>query len=243
LVSGGGDRHFSPTHMNDAFMPLFPPRVRKTLRYHTTAPLTMTSGALANYVFRANDLFDPDFTSTGHQPMGFDQMMVFYNHFAVDTCKIKLQFTNLTTTQIHCGVRLDGSSTPLSNPDQLIEFGGTTYDICEGKSIYGSSKSMELFVDIARIQGIPRKNITTDPNLRGDSATSPIEITYFHVFIWDPVGGVSGSASVDVTLEQSAYFMEPRDATESLAGVRETKVQSGPKFSTVPQRRLARTSP
>jgi len=204
----------SLSRVSEGFMPLFPPRTHKVLRYHTNVNITTSAGAVSTYIFRANDLFDPDFTSTGHQPMGFDQMMVFYNHFAVDRCRIKVNFNNTAAGCIHVGIRLDASSTPLTSSDQIIEFGGTTYDILEAKNTYGCTKTLELDVDIARVQGIPRKNITTDPNLRGDAATSPVEITYFHLFVWDP-NGQSGTANCDVTLEQSSYFMEPRDATLS----------------------------
>jgi len=176
--------------------------------------VTITTGAVGSWVFRANDLFDPDFTGTGHQPMGFDQMMVFYNHFAVEKCMIKVQAQNLSSNTCHVAMRLDANSTPLTVPDQLLEFGGLTTDVLEGKGVYGANKAFMLACDIPVVQGIPRRNITTDPNLRGDAATSPIEITYFHLLAWDPLGN-SGSCDFDVTLEFQAWFMEPRDATES----------------------------
>lgn len=197
-------------------MPLFPVRTRKMLRYHTTVTVTVTAGAVGTHVFRANDLFDPDYTGTGHQPMGFDQMMVFYNHFAVSNCRIIVNITNTASTFMHAGIRLDASATPLTSADQILEFGGITYDAFEAKSTYGASKTLKSTVDIAKIQGIPRQNITTDPNLRGDAGTSPVEITYWHLLAWDP-SGTSGAVSFDVTLEFLSYFMEPRDASVSLA--------------------------
>jgi len=215
LVGGFKNAATSLSRVSEGYMPLFPPRTHKWLRYHETVTLTSVAGAINTYVFRANDLFDPNYTGTGHQPMGFDQMMVFYNHFAVNKCRIKVVANNISAATFHVGVRLDGSNTPLTVPDQILEFGGTTYDIVEAKNAYGSSKCFELDVDIARIQGIPQASITVDPNLRGDAATSPVELTYFHIYIWDPLSAFSGSVVCDVTLEYGAFFMEPRDATES----------------------------
>jgi len=188
----------------------------KTLRYHTNATLTVTSGAVGTYVFRANDLFDPDFTSTGHQPMGFDQMMVFYNHFAVESARIVVQFSNASTTSMRVGIRVDADSTPLTVPDQFIEFGGLTFDAVEGKGIYGSEKTLQLSVDIPKIQGISRNALTSDSTLRGNAAASPSEVTYFHIMAWDPFTA-SGTVNCDVILEQRSWFMEPRNATESFA--------------------------
>lgn len=216
LVSGYMNAATSLSRVSEGFMPLFPPRTRKVLRYHDNVSVATVSGAVATYVFRANDLFDPNFTGTGHQPMGFDQMMVFYNHFAVDKCRITVNAANTAAGSLHAGVRLDASSTALTSADQILEFGGVTYDVLEAKNAYGSSKTFGLNADIARVQGIPRRNITTDATLRGDSATSPTEITYFHLLVWDP-NALSGTVNFDVTMEFGAYFMEPRDATLSLS--------------------------
>jgi len=205
------------------WMPLFPATVVKQLRYSSNFSLNSTSGVPAWYVFRANDLFDPDFSGTGHQPMGFDQMMVFYNHFCVMESYITCVFknTSLASTVAQVGIRQDASSSTLSIIPEIIEFGGLVMDTLEGKSTYGADKCLKLALDVGKLQGVNRKALTADPTLRGDAATSPTEVTYFHVGLWDSAG-VSQTCNVDVILEQRAYFMEPRDATESLRRIRQS---------------------
>jgi len=147
--------------------------------------------------------------------MGFDQMMTFYNHFAVEKSQIKVVFNNTSSGPLKVGIRIDADSTLITDPDQLVEFGGLSYDTLEGKAIYGMNKELTLRADIAKVQGIPRKNITTDPNLRGTAAASPAEITYYHVVAWDPTGS-SGGCTFQVVIDYIAIFTEPRDATKSL---------------------------
>jgi hypothetical protein len=196
-------------------MPLFPPMVTKMLRYSSnTGILSSTSGAVATYVIRSNDCFDPDFTGTGHQPMGFDQMMVFYNHFCVRKARIKCTFRSISGIQSTACVRIDASSTPLTVIDRIMEFGGLVSTDLNRTDVYGSMKTVMLSLDVARLQGITSKALTADPTLRGDAATSPTEISYFHIALWD-ANAVTNTAFVDFVLEQLVTFMEPRDATES----------------------------
>jgi hypothetical protein len=184
------------------------------LRYSTSFALSSVAGAVVTYVFRANDLFDPDLTGTGHQPMGFDQMMVFYQHFCVVKARIIVTAKTESGDQCTVCVRQDASATPLTVIDRIIEFGGLVQDQLGATGDFGSQKSLTLALDVARLQGLTSQTMLADPSLRGDAATSPTELTYFHISIWD-AGGQSCSANLTVVLEQDAYFLEPRDATES----------------------------
>lgn len=199
-------------------MPLFPARTTKWLRYSTNATLTATSGTVATYVIRANDLFDPDFTSTGHQPMGFDQMMVFYNHFCVTHAKIKVVYHAAAANAAACvgAIRVDANSTAITSIDQIIEFGGLAMTTLEAKASFGSSKELELSVSVAKLQGLTESTMLADSALRGNAAASPTEITYFHIAIWD-AGATTAAANIDIVMEQRAVFMEPRDITLSSA--------------------------
>ncbi len=48
------------------------------LRYTDSLTVQHSFGNAGTYIFRANDCYDPDLTSTGHQPRGFDQFMSLY---------------------------------------------------------------------------------------------------------------------------------------------------------------------
>jgi len=199
-------------------MPVFPPRITKWLRYATSFGMATTSGVITStQVFRANDLFDPDFTSTGHQPMGFDQLMVWYNHFAVRRARIVLNFQNTTASSPTVCVRVDGDSTAITTTDRILELGNCVTESLEVKGTSGSTKQLSMSIDIAKLQGVSPSALTADANLRGTSAASPAEVSYFHVTCWD-VNGTTGSANCQVILEQEATFFEPRDITASLSG-------------------------
>lgn len=199
----------------EPWMPLFPPTISKRLRYSTTFAGATASGAITStQIFRANDLFDPDFTGTGHQPMGFDQMMTWYNHFVVTWAKITLVVKNTTGSAPTICLRVDGDSTPITVIDRVVEIGGCVTEDLEVKGSYGANKKLSLVADICKLQGVKRGAITSDPSLQGNAAASPAEVTYFHITMWD-TSGTTGSCEVDVILEQVATFLEPRDITES----------------------------
>jgi len=214
LTSGGGGG--ANTLMYEPWMPIFPASITKRLRYSTSISLASTSGVITStYVFRANDLFDPDFTSTGHQPMGFDQLMTFYNHFVVRRARITLVIRNTSDSQPTVCVRVDADSTALTAIDRIVEFGGCETIVLDTKLSSNATKKLSLAVDIGKMQGVKPSALTADVNLRGTAAASPSEITYFHVTMWN-TSGITGAATADVILEQVATFTEPRDLTASL---------------------------
>lgn len=185
------------------------------MRYSDSTFLTATSGAVTTYVLRANDLFDPDLTGTGHQPMGFDQMMVFYNHFCVVKSKLIVTFRNTTsgTSPTVC-IRQDASSTPITVINRIVEIGGAAFCYLDTAFGRGGEESLNLSINIPRLQGLTLQNTLADPTLRGDAATSPTELTYYHMQVWDS-RAVTSVVQLDWILEQDSFFFEPRDATES----------------------------
>jgi len=217
LVSGSGN---ISTVLTERSIPLFAPRTTKFLRYSDSFGMATTSGTISStQVFRINDCYDPDYTSTGHQPMGFDQMMVFYNHFVVVRARLVCNFSNTGSTTPTVCIRQDADNAALTVQSRILEFGGCNTAVLEYKGTMGSSKQLEMSFDMATIQGLPRRNLTTDPNLRGTSAASPTEITYAHVTMWDP-SAATGSATCQFILEQEVIFFEPRDDTQSLKSSR-----------------------
>jgi len=71
----------------------FPDRIQTTLRY--TDIWALGPGAQAGqYTYRGNSLFDPDYTSTGHQPRYFDQYSAVYSKYLVTSSSIKVSVMN-----------------------------------------------------------------------------------------------------------------------------------------------------
>lgn len=84
------------------------PRITRMLKQKTTAHLRYVdvvsvnagSAAIASHVFRANSIFDPDFTSTGHQPLMRDEYALLYASYRVISSKIKVTPVASTTTNV-----------------------------------------------------------------------------------------------------------------------------------------------
>jgi len=216
LNAGGSAASAYTTLIVEPWMPAFPARIVRRLRYADNDSLTCTSGAVATWVLRANDLFDPDLTGTGHQPMGFDQLMVWYNHFCVVRSKLLVTFCNTSAgngNPVAC-IRQDASATPLTVPSRIQEMGGCTLDTLGHGGFDSSEKTLVSYIDMAKLQGVSQDAITADPSLRGDAATSPTELTYFHIAVWD-TAAITATITFQFILEQEAVFMEPRDLTQS----------------------------
>lgn len=76
----------------------FPQKMIMTHKYFECQDITNTAGSTGTYNFRANSMFDPNITGTGHQPYYFDQMSAIYNHFFVLGSKITVTVQHDVTT-------------------------------------------------------------------------------------------------------------------------------------------------
>lgn len=204
-------------------MPLFPPRTVKWLRYASGHfGLSSTSGVVSSYVLSANGCYDPDITGTGHQPMGFDQMMAFYNHYCVTHCKLTARFGTAVGSYGTASIRVDADTTPLTDIERIMEFGGNVSVGLEAIGAFGANKVLEMSVDIAKLQGISPSALTADSTLRGTAAANPAEQSYFHIQLWN-AAGVTVTANVYAVMEMRVVFMEPRDVALSRRKPEETK--------------------
>ncbi len=95
------------------------------LRYCEFVKLDATalgSAVAVQHTFNANSVYDPNQTTTGHQPMGYDEMASQYNHYVVLGSKITVHFDNdVDNVQLagqYCFLRLD-DAVPATN-DNLV---------------------------------------------------------------------------------------------------------------------------
>lgn len=186
-------------------------RVAK-LRYCDTFSLTSTSGALAYNTFRANGIYDPDLTSTGHQPMGHDQWVALFNHYVVLGSKITVKACTTTAEAdvIYTGVYLsDGGTVPYSSVSEIKENkkgSVTMYAPQSGKNVYSTSKySAKNFFNV--------KDVKDNQDRLGALVNAdPGEAACFQVWI-QAIG--TGSLEYMVTIDYIVLFSEPRELGQS----------------------------
>jgi len=70
----------------------FPEKHRVHLRYVDFVQMVSPLGVMAKFSYFTNGLFDPQVSVGGHQPMGWDQAIAYYNFAVVLGSKIKSTF-------------------------------------------------------------------------------------------------------------------------------------------------------
>ena len=92
----------------------FPQSMRTSLRYCDSFDIHPTSSTAVVKTFRANGMYDPDVSSTGHQPRGFDEFCDVYLKYTVKNAKISVVFT-------YEGYNHPVGGTSTGNPNQQIQ--------------------------------------------------------------------------------------------------------------------------
>lgn len=197
----------SPTMSSKLSIPINK-NLRTTLRYYGQhIRLDPSAGGIADsHVFSANGCYDPDVTSTGHQPMGFDQLMPIYDHYTVIGAKIQAEFHNtdsLRATNIFVAVRDDGTASV--NPLEIVENGYVDRKLI-GPAGANDTGVVKQQVDIAKFLG--RSDALADNQLKGSSSANPNEGVYFLVGAIPLTTGDPGVVDCQVIIEYDVIFHE-----------------------------------
>lgn len=200
--------------------PLFPPRFRKRLNYDEVAlSVASSAGSSNSYFFSANGLFDPNITGTGHQPMGFDQMMLMYEQYTVVSSKITCLCINASAASIlnSAAIYLSPDTTQIAAPSRLLENGYITWKTFTPVFLAGSFGNLSLNCDVPTYMGRNRnkRSIVNDPDLFGTAAANPVEQIYFGILTFDPTLSNATTLDFTVQIEYEAIFWEPRKLTQS----------------------------
>lgn len=186
------------------------------LRYCELVSINPPGVAASSYIFSANGVYDPNITGTGHQPIGFDEWMLRYNHFTVLGSKMTARFTGQSaavTDQIFVAVLLKASPTiDTNNFETLVEQNGGKYKFVSGITGANASK-----VCVSKFS--PKKFFSiSNPDqsqYRGDAANNPNEQAYYHLIaastnFQDPV-----SMAITVVIDYMVLFTEPKPLSGS----------------------------
>lgn len=144
-----------------------------------------------HFRYRANSMYDPNFTGIGHQPRGFDQWMAVYDHYRVIQSHITVTPTTNTYVNLTPGmfeiILCDDTITPITNYKDLFEnFSSNGKPLLYGPENNFNSQSQcksKVYKQAAYF-----RNNANNSRFIGTATSSPSEIAVFDI-VCTSIGG------------------------------------------------------
>lgn len=166
-------------------------------------------GTSDEYVFSANGLYDPNISGTGHQPLGFDQLMAMYDHYTVIASSITVFARNADATYGQfMGVRASDNATESVDPEEIVENGRCAYRPLNQGGQANDQCTVNYGLNVSKFMGRP--NIMSEDELRGSISANPADQCYFKVFGFPDQAVDSGTIVFAVQIDYVAVFTEPK---------------------------------
>lgn len=150
------------------------------LKYSQSIRLNNGTNATVPYSFRGNSLFDPDYTSTGHQPMYFDQYALIYERYRVMGAKISIRAINGNNTAAHYLVLQTGTDVYSGlNMERLLEQPRSGIS----KIVPASSQSptfIKHYCSTRKACGLTKSQVM-DADYASQTTGSPLQLWYFNI--------------------------------------------------------------
>jgi len=159
--------------------------IKAGMKYSDTFDTTMTTGTVSTQVFRANSIFDPDRTNTGHQPLTFDAYFLLYNRYHVYAISWHIRASGAADAyHMACGV-VNGTETFTSVTDfRTFREGPKVRDYT---SSYGSPAIESTgHENLNKFNGCSLVAYMTDDRFGSTMVTNPVEIIDFIVMFYNP---------------------------------------------------------
>lgn len=184
---------------------------KATLKYHHSGTLLPhTDAALGNYVFYANSLYDPDWTGLGHQPRGFDQMMLFFDHYVVIGAKIRVTIHNGDDIgpAVTASLCLRDDS-PIPDVLTIMETPGVQVRTLGPN---GGGKDIATLVQTFSAKKFFKRKVMGDDQLFGTASTNPLEGAFFilHLNYDNTLGAIAKPCEISIDIDYTAIFTEPK---------------------------------
>lgn len=208
----GGQRVQNPLQLIKAARNWLGESKRVMLKYTETIQLqsqTLLTAMGTPYYFSINDVQDPNFTGTGHQPRGFDQIAVLFKKFRVFGCRTTAQFFNPTTSTMWVGCHI-------LNSQQAVYTAGTSYDYVN-EVVGTQTAKIPLdtqqadydtgYISIPALEGMSYLQWIADDGFDANVTGSPAALSKVGFFAgdWAGPGAVSAITAV-ITMEFDVKF-------------------------------------
>jgi len=182
-----------------------------------TMPAASGAGLPSQYVMWANNLYDPDLTGVGHQPLYHDEMAAKYQCYTVLVSSIKVTFNQSDTNQSHHAIIAGRDTTLPTNPTTFMEQYG--YIAPRNLSQANGPVTLRKSWNAAKAYGTTMKGVIADDGNRIAVGASPAGAfnKWYYVIYRAPLftGTTVAAQIVGVAIDYTVVWFNPQDATQS----------------------------
>lgn len=188
----------------------FPPQIRRLFKYGEILQLTTGSGSGftgSEYRYNMNALYDPDYSSGGHQPYGFDQWSIAYATYRVDRCNYRITFAAPGDHDFIGFISIaPGTSGSIAgiDPKYLVERPNTQFGHL---SAYGERKCVLTgSIELHKIFGITKQKYESEDAYASGTGVNPAALALLSIAVGSYTYATNRQCSVLVELEFDAIL-------------------------------------
>jgi len=204
---------------SNSWYPLGSSRVSK-LVYHEIFTIDPGASSVGVYAFRANGMYDPNYTSTGHQPYGFDQLMALYKHYAVLGSRCTATIIpggTMTAIPFILGIKVSSNAAPATTNAQLLMEEPGWVSKTYGNPSATNELSVATGYSTSKFNGgLTRREIMAKDSFCGLSNADPTDPVFFQVCFAPAISSQDlPNITFQVRIEYTAAFWQPNELRDS----------------------------
>lgn len=199
----------------------FPRTTVLKLKYVEGFGLDAGIGLASTFVFRANSIYDPSYSSVGHQPMNRDMWANLYKRYTVIGARCNLRVFSQSTTNSYgvlagIVVNEDANLADLT-PSTLMEQGLVRYVMANATVTAGSGRGLSVSKNFSAKKFFNVANISDNKDLGANQDNNPVRTAKFICIVSPTPGSAVDLAQVHcvVTIEYLVLFSEPLEQPAS----------------------------
>jgi len=198
-----------------------PNNQRVTMRYVDRCSLNAGTATGAIQAYRANSIFDPDSTGTGHQPYGRDTWATMFNHYTVIGSKIQVKGYSSPTTEnfgapVIISLSLDDAAlSAFVAPGGIYrcEGGNVAYDLADTGNV--GRQPVRLKKSFVSSSFFSKEAPEDNDQLGAAMGSNPAEVAFFNLAVTGNDGGEPAAMEFLVTIDYDVILSEPTLLTPS----------------------------
>ncbi len=192
----------------------FPRNYTAKLRYVEEFSLDVGMGLNEHITYSANDLFDPNVTGTGHQPMGRDQLFVIYEHAVVMGSKAAITWlpegvsNTIPAVIIAFKNRTSNTLTTKALSTVLEQRNRRGYQIGGLLNAEGMTSFNQTFINFSPRKDLGIKDPIDESGLYNTSTAGPTIPYFFEVYALSIAGNDPGKINFIITIDYLCKFFD-----------------------------------